>query len=219
MSGWCFQTQAPDNDSGGIAIATPSADRVSNGGVIALLWSEASWPLVTQSSGLNFETIRLIDSSSFTSVANTYFAASIAPSQWSTQSGSPTVTKAGTVLDGHPVFNVTCPEVGAACDMTVLEAQLVDYPSLAGQTVYFALQLRVGDGPSIFQLMIQDGSGSPLRMSSNATLKPEEGWQTHRSFATLAWSGNAMFTVRLFGATVMQVAAVAILPVGQAWSI
>ena len=134
---------------------------------------------------------------------------------------------ADATIDGHPVYTLSCGH--AECEMTALAAQLADYPSLAGQSVFFALQLRTTDSKDVkLQLEIADGrSGGTARATSNATLVAGAGWQTHRTFATLAWGGEATFGVRVFGAgcendscqSSVQVAAVAIAPIGQAWAL
>ena len=94
-----------------------------------------------------------------------------------------------------------------------------------------ALQLRTTDSKDVkLQLEIPDGrGGGTARATSNATLVAGAGWQTHRTFATLAWGGEATFGVRVFGASCendtgscqssVQVAAVAIAPIGQAWAL
>ena len=86
-------------------------------------------------------------------------------------------------------------------------------PSLAGQSVYMALRLRAATATTL-QLEIADGSGA-ARATSNATLTAAGGWQTHRTFATLAWGGEARFGVRLGGS--VEVATVAVAPIGTAW--
>ena len=137
------------------------------------------------------------------------------------------VAAADATIDGHPVYTLSCGH--AECEMTALAAQLADYPSLAGQSIYLALQLRTTDSKDVkLQLEIDDGrSGGTARATSNATFVAGAGWQTHRTFATLAWGGEARFGVRVFGASCendscqssVQVAAVAIAPIGQAWAL
>ena len=197
--GWCHS--AGSNGTG-----------VSNGGVLSLLWSEQhSWPLATQSRGLNFETFRVLDTSSLSELSlSSEFAAAISPSKWQPVSGSPAIEVAGTALDGRAVHTVSCE---AECEMTILAADLAAYPSLAGQSVYMALRLRAATATTL-QLEIADGSGA-ARATSNATLTAAGGWQTHRTLATLAWGGEARFGVRLGGS--VEVATVAVAPIGTAW--
>ena len=142
------------------------------------------------------------------------------------EQGTASVAAADATIDGHPVYTLSCGH--AECEMTVLAAQLADYPSLAGQSIYLALQLRTTDSKDVkLQLEIDDGRGGGTARTSNATLVAGAGWQTHRTFAMLAWGGEATFGVRVFGASCendscqssVQVAAVAIAPIGQAWAL
>ena len=106
------------------------------------------------------------------------------------------------------------------CEVIILTGNLTDeFPSLAGQSVYFALQLKADHSSPAFAMEIDAGSGGggALAITTKATITTSMGWQLHKIFATLPWEGVTTFRMRVFGSVSLQVGVVAIAPIGEAW--
>ena len=218
--GWCHQTSWP-------AASSPPPARLSNGGVLQLLWptSADKWRHGVQSTlpaALSWDTIRIITSGSEAasySSARWHFAESIAPHNWGPVPGVQPVTasKLSRVLDGHPLYAVSCAD--DECAAAVLSANLTDFPSLAGQAVHIGLQLR-GTGDTLtsatFRLEISDGQSSMT--TANASVSCDNSaWLTHTAYATLGWTGWVNMTLRMFGAAALEVGTVTVAPIGQTY--
>ena len=174
----------------------------------------------TLPAALSWDTIRIITSGSEAasySSARWHFAESIAPHNWGPVPGVQPVTasKLSRVLDGHPLYAVSCAD--DECAAAVLSANLTDFPSLAGQAVHIGLQLRgTGDTSATFRLEISDGQSSMT--TANASVSCDNSaWLTHTAYATLGWTGWVNMTLRMFGAAALEVGTVTVAPIGQTY--
>ena len=150
-----------------------------------------------------------------TAASRFHFSEAIAPPNWQVVDGVSFVAvsdKLTRVLDGHPLYKVTC--AGGDCAAALLDANLTDFPSLAGQSVHVAIQLRaIGHGASCC-LEIVDGRDIQPITTTNASVGLAQ-WQTLTAFATLAWDGRVSVALRIFGMAMLEIGEVAIAPIGQ----
>ena len=218
--GWCWS-----NAAAGTALG------LSNGGIFKLIWPEDCSTLSGQddcrilqssrSSHQVLETIRNDDTRTIYSLGGSQFATSISPPQWRSNNDSTSllpIEPSGKRVDGLPVFCLTCTK--PTCEAVILTGNLTDeFPSLAGQSVYFALQLKANHSSPAFAMEIDGGSGGggALATTAIATITTSMGWQMHKIFATLPWEGVATFRMRVFGSVSICVGVVAIAPIGEAW--
>lgn len=179
--------------------AAGTALGLSNGGVFKLIWPDDCKTLTGQndckllqssrSSHQVLETIRNDDTRRIYSLGgSTQFATSISPPQWRSNNDSTSllpIEPSGKRVDGQPVFCVQCTK--PMCEAVILTGNLDEFPSLAGQSVYFALQLKANHSSPAFAMEIDGGSGGGevFATTATATIATSFGWQMHKIFATL----------------------------------
>ena len=106
-----------------------------------------------------------------------------------------------------------------APEATLLEANLAEMPSLAGQAAYIAVQLRPLAANTTVRLGLSGGGDS---FNSGAGLALKQEWQVvERCLPALPWRGQAQMTMWLdggepdgAGGTRLEVGAVVVAPVG-----
>eukprot|EP01045_Picozoa_sp_COSAG04_P021877 COSAG04_NODE_2394_length_4214_cov_1.506197_3_plen_290_part_00 len=126
------------------------------------------------------------------------------------------VRPAAKQIDGRPRTVLQC--TGSSCEATLLEANLAETPSLAGQAVYIAAQLR----PMVANTTVQLGLSSGDSPDGGVGLALKQEWQVvERCLPALPWRGQAQMTMWLdggepkeAGGTRLEVGAVVVAPVG-----
>jgi hypothetical protein len=224
--GFCYHTPTPPPPDHPPPACTFTPPLVSNGGVLQLLGSDARYsPQGTMPVGQQWDGFHIADLSSpfLRGGASILDSSLLSPQNWATTAEGPTVRATKGAVDGQPIFTV-CQKNGIQVGVaTIFRINLSDFPSLAGQAVYMALQVRTPNAstaPVTFALEISSASGY-LTTTDNTTLSPPSGWVGQTISATLAWNGTCSFALRLFGQAhgnglngELEVAGVVVVPIG-----
>eukprot|EP01048_Picozoa_sp_COSAG05_P025009 COSAG05_NODE_6157_length_1011_cov_3.641441_2_plen_155_part_00 len=151
------------------------------------------------------------------------------------------------MIDGRKRFSITCPghaisqlslkddTTTASCEVQLASVQLAEYPSIAGQAVYVAVQLRLAPAnhsggvgltstasPVVAsQLKLYDGQAwlYPADSAIPKMLRPDNEWQLLTLCAvSLPWQGQARFVLEISSiGAVVELGRVVVAQVGTPW--